>query len=164
MKCGIFLGLLKAVCLCLLALMPVSAQAQNVRITKLSDVAFGSIANFSIDQTSSQSICVYTSPLGTLYQVTATGDGAGGAFTLLSGGSTMPYEVQWAAIAGQTTGTSLTAGLPLSNQATVAEHHLCNGSGPATSASLITVLRSATVGSARSGSYTGVLTLLIAPN
>ena len=163
MKCAKHLGLLQAVIVGLFALMPVSAQAQRARINKLSDVAFGSITNFAIDQTRSQSICVFTTPLGTRYRVTATGSGTGGAFTLATGGSTMAYEVQWAATAGQTVGTALTSGVPLTNLTTAATRSGCTVA-PATSASLITILRSATVSAARSGSYTGTLTLLIAPN
>ena len=163
MTCAKFLGLFQAASVALLVLMPVSAEAQRARINKLADAAFGTIANFNIDQTRSRSICVFTTPLGTRYQVTATGSGTGGAFTLATGGGTMAYEVQWAASAGQTVGTSLTSGVALTNLATVATRSGCT-TGPATSASLITILRSATVSAARSGNYTGTLTLLIAPN
>jgi hypothetical protein len=163
MRCAKFLGLLQVACVALLALTPVSAEAQSVRINKLADFAFGSITNFSIDQRRRRSICVFTTPLGTRYRVTATGSGAGGAFTLVSGGSTMPYEVEWAAASGQTTGTALTSGVALTNLSTNATVSGCT-SGPATSASLIAILRSATVSAARSGSYRGTLTLLIAPN
>jgi hypothetical protein len=163
MKCGKILGLLQVVCVGLVALMPVTAQAQNVRINKLANAAFGTISNFTIDQKLSQNICVYTTPLGTRYGVTASGSGSSGAFTIASGGNTMPYEVQWAATTGQTTGTSLTAKLQLGSQTTTATTSGCT-SGPATTASLIIILRTATVGSARSGSYTGTLTLLVAPN
>ena len=163
MKCAKSLGLLQVACVALLALMPVSAEAQRARINKLSDVAFGPITNFAIDQTNSQSICVFTTPLGTRYRVTASGSGVGQAFTLTTGGSTMAYEVQWAASAGQTVGTSLTSGVALTNLATAARRSGCS-SGPVTSASLITILRSATVGAATSGMYTGTLYLLIAPN
>lgn len=97
MKCGKILRLLQIACIGLVTLMPASAHAaQNARINNLSDVDFGSIANFSIDQTSSQSVCVYSTFPSSLYHITATGSGSGGAFTLSSGSDTMAYEVQWA--------------------------------------------------------------------
>ena len=163
MKCGKILSLHWAAFLGLVALTPVSAQAQSVRINRLSDVAFGTISNFTIDQRISQNICVFTTPLGTLYRVTATGSGTGGGFSLVSGASTMAYEVEWAATTGQTTGTSLTSGVALTNLTTAATTSGCN-SIPTRSASLIIVLRTAVIGAAKSGSYTGVLTLLVAPN
>lgn len=163
MKCGKILSLMRLACLCLLALIPASAQAQRARINKLTDVAFGTIANFTIDQTRSQSICVFTTPLGTRYRITATGSGAGGAFTLASASRTMAYEVQWAATAGQTVGTALTAGVALTNLTTAATRSGCT-TGPATSASLITILRVAAIGAATAGTYSGTLTLLVAPN
>ena len=163
MACREILGLLQTLGAACFALTSVSAQAQQVRINKLADAAFGTIANFNVDQRRSRSICVFTTPLGTRYQVTATGSGAGGAFTIASGASTMAYEVQWAASAGQTTGTALAAGTALTNLTTAATRSGCT-TAPATSASLITILRSATVSAARSGNYTGTLTLLIAPN
>ena len=144
-------------------LAPASAQEQQVRVNKLVNAAFGTIANFTIDQTRSQNVCVYTTPLGTRYQVTATGNGTGGAFTLASGANTLAYEVQWAATSGQTVGTTLNPGVPLTFLTTTATISGCT-TGPATSASLITILRTAAIGSARSGNYTGVLTLLLRPN
>ena len=36
------------------------AQAQQARISKLTDVAFGTVTNFSADLTNAQSICVYS--------------------------------------------------------------------------------------------------------
>ena len=150
------------------AMMVTAAHAQGkpdrVRINNLSDVAFGTIFNSTIDRSISQSICVYVRPDISLYDVTATGSGAGGAFTLSSGGNTLAYEVQWAASAGQTTGTALNAGLPLSNQANASTHNGCNGSGPSTTASLITIVRATEIGLASSGSYSGTLTLLVAPS
>ena len=162
MKCGNKPSLLRAVAL-LVLLAPAAAQAQQVRVNKLVNVAFGTIANFTTDQTIAQNICVFTTPLGTRYEVAATGNGTGGAFTLASGANTLAYEVQWAATSGQTTGTTLNPGVALTFQTTAATITGCT-SGPTTSASLITILRTAAIGSARSGSYTGVLTLLLRPN
>ena len=146
-----------------------TAQAQaadQVRISRLSDVTFGTIGNFSADYVRAQDICLYSkSPPGNNYRITASGSGAGGGFLLGSGGATLPFEVQWADLPGQTSGTQLVA-----NQPAAAQHSTAGAGdpgdcskGPITTASLIVILRSATIAAATSGDYTGTLTLLVAP-
>ena len=152
------------ICAPLLILAPVSADAApQARITKLVDAAFGTISNFSTDLTNSQSICVYSTGTSGQYRVTATGDGSGGAFTLASGSYTLAYEVQWSASSGQTSGQSLTAGVALTGLTSTATSSNCS-SGPVTTASLITILRTTGVSAATAGAYSGTLTLVVAPN
>lgn len=148
----------------LLALSPAPALAQsnNVRITKLADVAFGSIANLGVDAVSSQSICVYANTATNGYRITATGSGSGGNFALASGANQLDYEVQWNQLAGQTTGSQLAPNIPLTGQITSARQQTCN-SGPPTSASLIVLMRSSVLSSATAGSYSGSLTLVVGP-
>ena len=143
---------------------PASA-ASSVRISGLSDVAFGTITNFAADSTQSQSLCLYSkSPPANNYRVTASGSGAGGAFLLGSGSSTLAYELQWSDSPGQSTGNQLLANQPLTAQHSTASTAVDDCSkGPATTASLIVILRSAAVTAASSGTYTGTLTLLVAP-
>lgn len=74
----------------------------------------------------------------------------------------LPYEVQWSDAAGQTSGALLTANVPLTGLTSTASHDDCR-TGPATTASLIVVLRAAAVSASISGSYDGTLTLLVAP-
>src|SRR3989337_1896697 len=71
------------------------ASAQKVRITNLSDVDFGLIANLQAESRRSQSICLFSSGLGNAYSVTASGSGPGGSFALASGSSSLPYDVEW---------------------------------------------------------------------
>jgi hypothetical protein len=139
-----------------------AAPGDKARISGLSDVAFGAIGNLSIDQRSSQSLCLYTSSAGGGYSITATGSGAGGAFTLDSGGSTLAYEVEWADSPGLATGSALSAGSPLAGQVSAANNQNCSPA-PATTASLIVVLRASALGSATTGAYSGTLSLLVAP-
>ncbi len=152
---------------CVLAFLaaPVTAGDQ-VRVSALSDVAFGTISSFTSDSVRSQSLCLYAkSSPNNYYRITGSGSGAGGAFLLSSGTGTLPYDVQWADSPGQTTGAQLVANQPLTTQ------HSSVGSGdpgdcskgPATSASLIIVVRSAALAAASSGTYSGTLTLLVAP-
>lgn len=147
----------------LLALVPACAHAQQVRITSLDDVNFGTIVNLSTDQVMSQNVCIYSSGFQGGYRITATGSGAGGDFTLSSGSNLLRYELQWADSANQTSGTSLSPGVPLTGQNANAFLNTCFfGFFP--TASLITILRSSETSQATAGSYTGTVWLLVAPN
>lgn len=139
-----------------------SAASNKVRMTNLSDVAFGTIANLNVDAVRNESLCLYadTSSLG--YNITATGTGAGGAFQLSSGAGSMAYDVEWSSAAGQSSGTQLTPNVPLTGQTSSATHQTCNN-GPAATASLILVVRSTALSSAAAGTYGGSLTLLVGP-
>ena len=136
------------------------AQSNRVRITKLSDVNFGTLGNLGVDAVMAQNICVFSNTTGRRYRVQATGSAPGGAFALSSGASLLSYEVQWAASSGQSSGTQLTSGVARTGLVSNATQQACN-SGPATSASLIVLLRSDSLSSARAGSYSGTLTLVI---
>lgn len=137
--------------------------ADKVRISALSDVTFGTIANFASDSFRSQSVCVYSkSPPLDRYRITASGSGPAGSFRLTSGSDSLPYEVQWRDVSGQATGTPLVAGQPLTAQQNSATVDDCS-KGPATTGSVIVILRAAAVGSVTSGTYTGTLSLLVAP-
>ena len=139
---------------------PLAAQSNNVRITKLSDVAFGSLANLGMDASVAQNICVFAQTSGNRYRVTATGSAPGGAFALTSGSDLLDYEVQWNASSGQSSGLQMSPSVAQTGLVTAATQQTCN-SGPATSASLILLLRSTALQSAKAGSYTGTLTLVI---
>jgi hypothetical protein len=146
-----------------LMLAPPSARAASAQVTQLVDVSFGTITNFSSDITNSQSICVYSTQGSGKYNVTATGSGNGGAFTLSSGSNTLAYQVQWADSPNQTTGVSLSPGVTQNVLRSSATNAIC-AVGLSSSASLITILTADAVGSATAGDYSGTLTLLIAPN
>lgn len=137
------------------------ASAQRVRITNLSDVDFGLIANLQAESRRSQSICVFSNSTGNAYSVTASGSGPGASFALANGSSSLAYDVEWSRQSGQTSGTQLSANVALTGQTSTATHQFCNN-GPPTSASLTVILRAADLSQAREGSYSGSLTLLIA--
>jgi hypothetical protein len=160
--CGLGLRAIGIALLSLLAPQPLSAQSNNVRITQLSDVAFGALANLGVDAVRTQSICVFAHTANEGYRVTATGSAPNGAFALSSGASLLDYEVQWSPSPGQSTGSQLSPNTTLTGLTSTATQQTCNN-GPATSASLILVLRSAALSSARAGSYSGTLTLIIGP-
>jgi hypothetical protein len=148
--------------LLLLVAAPAEAVSNKVRITSLSDVAFGTVANLGVDSVRSENVCVYADTATSGYNVTAAGTGPGGAFQLSSGASAMAFEVQWSSSSGQGSGTQLSPNVPLTGQVSTASHQTCS-TGPATSASLIILLRSAALSSAKAGSYNGTLTLVVGP-
>ncbi|WEK00068.1 MAG: hypothetical protein P0Y59_24770 [Candidatus Sphingomonas phytovorans] len=139
---------------------PLPAAAQSVQITHLSDLAFGTITNVGVDQLQSESVCAYSGILGGRYTVTASGSGASGAFTLANGSSLLPYEVQWSATSGQTSGTNLTSGAALAGQTTLLSCPILQTSN----ASLIVILRAASLSAATAGGYGGTLTIVLAPD
>ncbi|MBW6526471.1 hypothetical protein KZ813_06420 [Sphingomonas sp. RHCKR7] len=136
------------------------AGAQSVQVSGLSDVAFGTITGFGADLVRSQSICAYSGLLGGRYTVTASGSGAGGAFTLSNGAAVLPYEVQWSNSAGQSSGTGLTANVPLAGQTMLLSCPVLQ----ATNTSLIVILRAASLSTATAGNFTGTLTVILSAN
>ena len=140
--------------------MTVPAAAQSVQISNLADMAFGVVTDVGSDQIQAQSVCAYSGLLGGRYTVTASGSGGGGTFTLSNGSATLPYEVQWSAAAGQTSGTNLVAGRPLAGQTMLLSCPVLQTNN----ASLIVILRGTALSAARSGSYTGSLTLILSAN
>ena len=137
--------------------------AATGQINKLSDVAFTAL-NPLVAATNSQSLCVYSSGTGKGYSITATGSGAGGAFQLSAGsGLLLSYGVQWSSSSGAASGTSMSAGVALTGQTSTATIAGCT-LGAATTASLIVAIAPADLQSATTGvSYSGMLTLLLAP-
>jgi hypothetical protein len=98
------------------------------------------------------------------YRVTATGSGAANAFTLANGAlPAVPYTVEWSGTSGQSIGTSLTTGSVLAGQTSSATVQDCSA-GPASSASLIVrVGSSALQAMPAATTFTGTLTLVVAP-
>lgn len=135
----------------------------RVRISGLSDVTFTN-ADPSVDASNAQNVCVWSNTSTRGYTITATGSGAGNAFTLASGAlPAVPYSVEWAPSSGQTAGTVLAAGSTLTGQTSTATNSDCSA-GPAASASLVVSIGSSTLQTMNAGvTYNGTLTLVVAP-
>ncbi len=140
---------------------PVPGHAQQVRISRLTDVAFGTISNFTTDQIRTQNVCAHSTSATRGYHVTARGNGTAFAFTLASGTARLAYEVQWAGSIGQTSGTNLVTNVAQGGFTGRGNNSTC-GNGVRT-ASLITILRTSAISAATAGAYTGTLTLILAP-
>jgi hypothetical protein len=134
-----------------------------VRIRQLNDIAFGTIGTAPVDTVLTDNLCVYSTANSGRYTITARGSGTSNAFTLASGSNVLPYEVQWAFASGATGGTALSPNVGLAGATTNRTDSTCNRAASLT-ATLIVVLRKTAQESARAGSYTGTLTLIIAPN
>ena len=134
----------------------------RARISGLTDVTFAN-QDPGTAASGAQNVCVWSNTATKAYTVTATGSGAGTAFTLTNGTTTVPYSVAWAGSSGQTSGTALTNGTASSSFTSGATHQLCS-SGPAASASLVVGISTTDLGTMSAGAdYTGTLTLLITP-
>jgi hypothetical protein len=137
--------------------------ADQVKISRLTDYTFGPISNFTSDISIARDFCVYSSAIGGRYNVTAYGDGGGGAFTIASGTDTLAYDLQWAGTAGATSGTALRVNTPQGGFTSTAGNQNCSP-GNTSTATLIVFLRNVDIAAARAGSYSGILQLTIAPN
>lgn len=131
-----------------------------VRITGLNDISLGTWSGTG-DMVGSDSLCVWSTTRK--YKLTATGSGASNAFTLTDGAptpTTIPYSVQWAQSTGASSGTALTSGTQISGQVTSATSTTC-ASG--TNSTVIVTVLDANLQASPAATYTGTLTLVVAP-
>jgi len=133
----------------------------RVQISGLTDIAFGTVDPASA-ASKTEDLCVWSNTTGRTYQVTATGSGGSNAFTLTDGSNLLPYAVEWANSAAQTSGTALTAGTALTGQTSTATSPTCSAGASAT-ASLIVRMTAANLQAAVASTYNGTLTLVVAP-
>lgn len=134
----------------------------RVQLSKLTDVSFAN-QDPAVAASNAQNVCVWSNTSTKGYNVTATGSGAANAFTLANGALTVPYSVEWAGSSGQTSGSALSTGTALTGLTSTATNLNC-ASGPATSASLIVKISTTNLQSMQAATtYTGTLTLVVAP-
>lgn len=141
----------------------ISASVPNrVELSGLSDVSFLN-QDPSTAATSAQNVCVWSNTSTRGYNVTANGSGSSNAFTLSNGSATVPYSVQWSGSSGQSSGTALTAATALTGLTSTATSPTCS-SGVTSSASLIVSMTAANLQAMQAATtYTGTLTLVVAP-
>jgi hypothetical protein len=128
-----------------------------VRLTQVNDIALGNWTGAG-DMQGTDSVCVWSTTRK--YRVTATGSGAGGAFTLAAAPSTLAYTVQWRDVAGASSGTAMTAGTPLTGQNTSVTSTTCGGG---TNATVLVRVAESALAAAPAANYLGTLTLVVAP-
>lgn len=141
----------------------INASVPNrIELTGLTDVAFTN-QDPTVAAAKAQSVCVWSNSSTKGYYVTASGSGTASAFTLASGASTVPYSVEWAGSPAQTSGTPLTAATALHGLVSNATNPTC-ATGPGSSASLVVRIGTADLQAMQAATtYTGTLTLVVAP-
>jgi hypothetical protein len=134
----------------------------RVQLTGLTDVAFTN-QDPAVAAANAQNVCVWSNTSTKGYNVTATGSGTSSAFTLANGSLTVPYAVEWAGSSGASSGTALATGTALTGLTSTATSPTCS-SGASSTASLIVKISTANLQSMQAAtSYTGTLTLVVAP-
>lgn len=136
------------------------AQSMKVKVDGFTDVNFGTVLNIQATSRRSQSLCVYANSNGNRYSVRANGSGPGGSFALSDGPNALTYGVEWSSSAGQTSGTSVSAGQLLIGQVSTANNQNCSSGN---TASLIVAIRPSDLGSALQGNYSGTLSVTVSP-
>ncbi len=128
----------------------------EVRISNLTDINLGVFGG--ADAVGTSSACVYRNGTGN-YQITATGDGAAGAFTLTDGTNTVAYSVSYddgSGAQGATSGVTL-AGLTGADAAS----NTCAVTGD--NATVQVTVAAADAATLPAATYAGTLTLVVAP-
>jgi hypothetical protein len=134
----------------------------RVQLTGLADVSFTN-QDPATPALNAQNVCVWSNTSTKGYFITATGSGAASAFTLANGALTVPYSVEWAGSSGQTSGTALTTATALHGLTSTATNPTCSA-GPGTTASLIVKISTTNLAAMQAATtYTGTLTLVVAP-
>ena len=136
--------------------------ADKSRATGFTDIYFGEIGISGSDITASRDLCIYTNSSSQQYSLLAAGSQSSSDFAITSTASAIPIDVQWSDQAGQSSGRTIQPNVTESGFSTNARNQTCN-SGPAATASLILTLRGAELAIARAGSYSGWLSITIAP-
>lgn len=140
-----------------LMLGPHAVQAQSMQISGLNDLTLGTWSG-SGDLFSEDPLCVYFLGIEP-YQITASGSGVGGAFTLTGTGGSVAYQVQFKGSTGAY--DTMTSGSARSFGDADISSQNCGGLSNAHVKVLVT---EAALSSALSGSYSGTVTLLLEPD
>jgi len=131
--------------------------ANLVRVSNLNDINLGTFAGGGGGLAGTDTFCVYRNGAGN-YNINMTGDGTANAFTLANGANTVPYTVDF--VNGATT-TAMNTGTGLAGQTganTVSD--TCAG---VDNVSVNISVSNADLSSSPAGTYSGVLTMVVAP-
>jgi hypothetical protein len=129
----------------------------EVKISNLSDIILPGFTGTDVSGTSAA--CVYRNT-GTSYNITATGSGAANAFTLTDGTTTVNYSVTYDDGDGA---DSLATGVALLADNASDTNNDC-ATGPGNNGSIEVTVTAANAAVLPAATYTGTLTLLVAPN
>ncbi|MEO1576247.1 MAG: hypothetical protein AAFU65_14975 [Pseudomonadota bacterium] len=128
----------------------------EVRISNLTDINLGVFAG--ADAIGSTDACVYRNGTG-FYRITASGSGAGGAFSLTDGTNSVGYSVEFDDGTGA---VAMAASTPMVGR-TGADPASATCATTGNNATVTTTVTAADGAALPAGTYTGTLTLLVAP-
>lgn len=129
----------------------------SIQITQIDDIALGTFDG-SNNISRSDTLCVYQAN-GGQYAVTLTGSGNGGAFELISAGSSVPYAVSWNDGNGAQTAAP---GIPLAGMGNSRSGDpQCNGGASNNATVSVDVLANDIGAATSSGVHSGVLTIMV---
>lgn len=129
----------------------------SIQITQIDDIALGTFDG-SNNISRSDTLCVYQAN-GGQYAVTLTGSGNGGAFELISAGSSVPYAVSWNDGNGA---QAATPGMPLAGMGNSRSGDpQCNGGASNNATVSVDVLANDIGAATSSGVHSGVLTIMV---
>lgn len=127
-----------------------------IKLSNINDFIFGANSG-DVDISQTNSLCVFRNSNGA-YQITATGNGAGGSFTVSNGPYSIPFTPQWSDGNGFQT---LTPNTPITNQQNVFRDNVdCNG-GAANNANLKIGISSTAMQAVPAGNYQGIINLMV---
>jgi len=131
--------------------------ASLVRVSNLNDINLGTFAGGAGNLAGSDTFCVYRNGTGN-YNINMIGDGAASAFTLANGADTVAYSVDF--VNGATT-TPMATGTALAGQ--TGANTTSDTCGGVDNVSVNVAVSNAALASAPAGTYSGVLTMVVAP-
>jgi len=131
--------------------------ANLVRVSNLNDINLGIYAGGGAGLAGADTFCVYRNGAGN-YNINMTGDGTASAFTLANGANTVAYSVDF--VNGATT-TGMATGTALAGQ--TGANTVSDTCGGADNVSVNVAVSNAALASAPAGNYSGVLTMVVAP-
>ena len=146
-----------ALALALLVAAATPGLAQQVIINKLDDLDHGIWPGTGNLVRTSRHCVARTAP-GNLFSITILGDGPGGAFEARNGAATLVYDVRYRDRSGVPF-VPVLAGVPLTNLVGRNNPNNCRGQRQRVRIRF----RAADMAAALAGTYTGVLTLIVAP-
>ena len=133
------------------------AQAAQVKITDMDDLAFGTWTTVSAVE-NTDSVCIYKTRTGNLYTVTATGTGSGGSFYVQYGSYSLRYYTYFAGSDGVF--TQVAAGATTQFGEANKTSQTCGG---LSNAQVKVRFELADLEMAQPGTYSGVLSIRIDP-
>lgn len=132
----------------------------DVRISALQDLNFGALAGVGDTETSTACIYRNATTISRNYEVTAVGNGAGGAFLLTgTNGATVPYSVTFNDTTTGGVATLMTSGDPAPGTNASGTINCDSGNN----AEIIVDISTAAALAAPADAYTGILTLTVSP-